>query len=272
MAKDNFYRRLQQQIANRKGNGGHLRLPLILLVVFVLALAIVALARQALITPNNSAPDITADISQPPAEVAPRQFDGTAPYPDLENTNAAFSGALPNEPTITPIPQAVQMQPTITPLPEPVQVAQPPGPGDGLVGPEWTVASRGDINQDGKPDVVAFKWATFPVGSPIWQRSQTSYPAHSLASHEIVIVQQSDDGNPQILLSTSPSAINAQNATLMSYPGGSVAGYLLQTSQGATVPISLIPINADFSGFQGEVGIYWDPALQQFRLFAGGQL
>jgi hypothetical protein len=187
----------------------------------------------------------------------------------LLNTAQSPDPGTLQEPTITPLPQSVQQDPTPTAS---SQATPQSNPGSGLVGPEWTVVSRGDINQDGKEDVVAFKWPAFPVDAPIWQQSKTSYPSYTTASTEIVIVQRGDDGSPQILLDTSATTVESGGTVLVNYPSGSVAGYLLRTSAGATVPVSFMPINGDFSGFGQDVGVYWDASQQRFRLFGGGQL
>lgn len=149
----------------------------------------------------------------------------------------------------------------------------PPHPGEGLVGPEWNIAFGGDINRDGIRDVVAFRWPQFPLDSPIWQQAQTHYPTHSIVSSEIVIVQESSSGSaPQILLRADGSGIIAGSETLVTHPSGAVSGYLLAINESSRVPVSLVPIRTDLSGFEPMVGVYWAHPSNSFQLFAGGQL
>lgn len=139
-------------------------------------------------------------------------------------------------------------------------------PAAHLVGPEWTVIAHGDLNRDGKTDVLAYKPAALQPRAP--------NPNYPLAIAEAVIVQARLDGPPEVLLTITPAQIRAGDVTLLVYPTGdpaiAPAAFVLRAAPEEEAPIALIPINGAGEFYTHGIGVAWNPAEGAYRLVAIG--
>jgi hypothetical protein len=135
-----------------------------------------------------------------------------------------------------------------------------------LVGPEWQIAYRGDINQDGQRDVVAYTETDI---TPVPDMEQY-YDEAPLLAAQVVVVQEGSDGMPKTLLEVMPEGIRAGDDYLTTYqvedPQLSPTAFFLGVEAGEFAPITLLPLNASGEGFAQGVAIYWNEERQAFRL------
>lgn len=169
----------------------------------------------------------------------------------------------------TAIPATVA-PPTIAPAT--ATPATPPGT-ESLVGPEWTIAYGGDLNADGRADVVAYKPAGVTPG-PTFRRAE--YAAYIGSVSEAVIVQADATGRPQILAALSRSGITLGNRLAVSFPPSSNAMnnpvaimLLIGTAQPATV--AALPINSSGEPYTQAAGVRWNRSLAAYELVSGGK-
>jgi hypothetical protein len=96
-----------------------------------------------------------------------------------------------------------------TPLPD-----VPPA-ASRLVGPEWTLLVSGDLNRNGREDVVAFKPA--PI-TPIEPAPGSQPKDVFVAFRELVVVEQASDGAPAVRLFLDTSTALADNQLIAQMP------------------------------------------------------
>jgi hypothetical protein len=96
-----------------------------------------------------------------------------------------------------------------TPLPN-VPTASSP-----LVGPEWTLLVTGDLDRNGREDVVAFKPALI---TPIDPAPGSQPKDVFVAFRELVVVERAADGAPAVRLLMNTSAVLADNQVIAQIP------------------------------------------------------
>ncbi|NWG19371.1 MAG: hypothetical protein HXY39_03505 [Chloroflexi bacterium] len=193
----------------------------------------------------------------------------TRPTPTSESSimSEAIVTAYPAPATAIP---ATVAPPTIAPAT--ATPIAPPGT-ESLVGPEWTVAYRGDLNADGRADVVAYKPATITPGATF---KRPEYAAYIGAASEAVIVQADTTGRPQMLVMMNLAGIMFGKQLAVSFPPSSNATYnpvalmlLIGTAQPATVAV--LPINSSGEPYTQAAGVRWNRSLGAYELISGGK-
>ncbi len=174
--------------------------------------------------------------------------------------------ATPPAPTVPLVADTATSPPVAdTAVPSLVSV-----PTAAMVGPEWQIAFTGDLNRDGRQDVVACKPATV---TPDPALGGTDQPL-TLAVTEVLIVQEDAQGQPQTQASVTAQGVQAADVTLLLaadfgevYP----AAFLMEVDPQAEVVLSFIPLNADGMAYAQGFGLYWNEGQLAYRLFAHGQ-
>ncbi len=137
-------------------------------------------------------------------------------------------------------------------------------PAAQLVGPEWTVVAQGDLNQDGRTEVVAYQPAALPA--------QPYNPPYPLIVAQAVIVEARLDGPPEILLAVTPEKIWASGTTLLLYstedPSKSPAAFALRVNPSDIIPLEIVPLNSAGEVANSGVGVAWNSAEAAYRLVA----
>lgn len=234
-------------------------------------------------TPDDAASETAAasTASATPAVSTP----GATPAPSATATTDAAEAATPPTPTyelitlpteeplipITPLP-TLEVSPGLTPGPPLERATNTPTAGDdasSLAPPGWEVAARGDLNDDGQRDALAYQPASVAPAESM-QRYLDEYP---IVAAEIAIVQEGQDGAPQMMLQIDSRGVQAAGTYLSTYridnPQLTPAAFLLQVGSDDSV-LAAIPINADGEGFAQGFGVAWDAAQNTYRLLGPG--
>ena len=184
----------------------------------------------------------------PPTATSPTAIPPTAIPP-----TATSSTAIP--PTVPP-PSATR--PALTPS---------------LVGPEWTVAYSGDLNADGRPDVVAYKPGAVAPG-PSFRRPE--YAGYVGSVSEAVIVQADAAGQPQVLVTMSRSGVAPGGRVVVGFPSSREAWnnpvavmLLIDTNQPPVV--AALPVNSSGEPYTQAVGVRWNRSRAAYELISGGK-
>lgn len=183
-------------------------------------------------------------------------------------------------------PEAAQQQPTATVLveapPPPPGEPPPPPPGEPppppppatpqLVGPEWTIASAGDLNSDGVPDVVAYKpAATTP------DPSMASYVTEdTLIAAELIVVQADQHGQPMVQFAADPTGYTSNGTTISPFASGdpnlTPAAFLVAVLPGDGALLAVLPINAAGQGVAQAAPIIWNAIEERYLPASPGAL
>jgi hypothetical protein len=130
-----------------------------------------------------------------------------------------------------------------------------------LVGSEWTIAAEGDLNQDGRRDVLAYK-----PGGIVPRQPANGY---RIVTTEIVIVQENVTGPygaPDLQLALNTRQFYAPNQSFAALPT-SVAAFQLAIGPGGGTVVNLIAINSNGETIAGQsYGFSWDRASSSYRL------
>jgi hypothetical protein len=141
-----------------------------------------------------------------------------------------------------------------------------------LVGPEWSIAYEGDLNNDGARDVVAYKPASVELAPEM--QSQPYAGSDAVIAAELVIVQEHEQ-TPHILASVSPQGVEAADTALLGAEQfgepGPVAFLVSIDPQAQDVQVSVIPLDATGNAYAQGFGLYWNEGQRAYRLFVGGQ-
>ncbi len=176
-----------------------------------------------------------------PQEATPELRSGPAVmgYPEPAEAGYPAPGAPPAAPTS--VPTSVPAAPTTAPA------------AAGLVGPEWTIAFSGDLNRDGRPDVVAYKPAGIAPGPTFGQRSYTGYIG---TATEAVIVQADDTGRPVVLVTMSPAGVAIGGMPVLSFDGARSAIMVnINTAEPALVSTLVVDAAGEpYTQAVGEIG------------------
>jgi hypothetical protein len=164
-----------------------------------------------------------------------------------------------------PAPGAPPAAPTLEPTAPPAAQAAPTTAPMGLVGPEWTIAFSGDLNRDGRPDVVAYKPGSPPPGPTFRQPSYASYRG---SASEAVIVQADDAGRPQVLVAMSLDGITIGGRGVGGFSGGPSA-FMISVSAGEPPLVSALPINASGEPYTQPAAVRWNAAARTWELLPG---
>lgn len=164
------------------------------------------------------------------------------PYP-----GPATATTAPGQPTAT----------TVVGQPGPTAV---PGP---LVGPEWTILYSGDLNADGRADVVAYKASSVVPANTFTQPGFTNYKG---AASTIVIVQADSAGRPQVMAEFTPQTVKSTAGTLATL-SPAPAAFMVSVTPGARPLISVLEINASGATYRAAIGLVWSGS--SYALFSG---
>ncbi|MCU0492663.1 MAG: hypothetical protein MUD01_13810 [Chloroflexaceae bacterium] len=177
-------------------------------------------------------------------------------------------------PPTTTLPQssATPMPPTVLPTSVPPTPVVPPVTphSSGLLGPEWTVAARGDFSGDGMEELIAYR----PT-DVVPQLTGPAYAGYNYVTSEVVVVQAAADGSSQMLLTISPTAVTAAGQELLSWGGNpaggrSVAAFLLAVHDPRGIVVGVIPLEASGDAYGQGAGFYWNWAEGGYRLAMPG--
>jgi hypothetical protein len=157
---------------------------------------------------------------------------------------------------------------TVAPAPQPTTAAaQPTAPAgqQPLVGPEWTILASGDLNADGRPDVVGIKLAQGVTPDATFR--QPGYAAYKGPAAEMVIVQAGGDGRPQIQTALTRTALSSGSGTLASFSGAS--GFMVNVTPGTRPLVTIWPLSSAGAPLGRAVALEWSSAAATYVLFAG---
>ncbi len=178
--------------------------------------------------------------------------------------------ATPISPTAIP-PTATSS--TAIPPTVPPPSATRPALAPSLVGPEWTVAYSGDLNADGRPDVVAYKPGAVAPG-PTFRRPE--YAGYVGSVSEAVIVQADAAGQPQVLVTMSRSGVALGGRVVVGFPSSREAlnnpvavMLLIDTNQPPVV--AALPVNSSGEPYTQAVGVRWNRSRAAYELISGGK-
>ncbi|MEN9937586.1 MAG: hypothetical protein RLZZ387_4165 [Chloroflexota bacterium] len=164
----------------------------------------------------------------------------------------------------TPPPTAGPGQPTDPAAAVPPAAAPATG---GLVGPEWTVAYSGDLNLDGRNDVIAWKPSTVQKGATL---SQPLYANYVGTASELVIVHAGADNRPRVMFQGGLSSLAAGDRALVTFPASGPtrpAAFMVQVnSRGVPSLLDVLQVNASGEPYAQGIGIRWDVASQAYRI------
>ncbi len=181
--------------------------------------------------------------------------------------------------TAYPAPVTI-VAPTVSPLVTVAPTVPPPAtrptlaPGsESLVGPEWTIAYSGDLNADGRADVVAYKPGGVTPGPAF---SRPGYTGYIGSVSEAVIVQADTAGRPQVLVRLSRSGITIGQQGAISFPPSNDARnnpaaimLLIDTTQPPAV--AALPINSSGEPYTQAAGVRWNRSRAAYELISGGK-
>lgn len=194
------------------------------------------------------------------------------PSPTGDASILAVVTAYP-APVITIAPSATPPA-TVAPTVPPPAMRPTLAPGaDSLVGPEWTIAYSGDLNADGRADVVAYKPASVTPG-PTFNRP--GYTAYIGSVSEAVIVQADAAGRPQTLVRLSRSGIVIGPRMAVRFPPSNEAWnnpvaimLLIETTQPPV--IAALPINSNGEPYTQAAGVRWNRRSAAYEVITGGK-
>jgi spore germination protein GerM len=167
--------------------------------------------------------------------------------------------------------------PITTPEPAPTQPAAPTSPPpaatpDGaLVGPEWSVAYAGDLNNDGTRDVVAYQPTTVEPAASM----QSYVTADTFVAAELIVVQANAAGEPVIQFAADPEGLKSNGANINPFRPDldlTPAAFIVEVMPANAVKLAVLPINAAGEGFTQAAPITWNPAEQRYALTGPGML
>jgi spore germination protein GerM len=174
-------------------------------------------------------------------------------------------------------PTAAVTPPTNTPEPAPTQPAAPTSPPpaatpDGaLVGPEWSVAYAGDLNNDGRRDVVAYQPATIEP-APAMQSYMTE---DAFVATELIVVQANAASEPVVQFAADPAGLKSTGKNINPFrpdPNLTPKAFIVEVMPANAVKLTVLPINAAGEGFTQAAPITWNPAEQRYALSGPGML
>lgn len=184
----------------------------------------------------------------------------------------AGCAATAQRPPDTPPPTAAPPPTNTTTAPTAPPPAAAPHVSSSLVGPEWQIAIAGDLNRDGRRDVVAYKPAPIePNRAALPEQERTAYP---FAITEAVIVQEGEPGTPSIQAAISPQGVSAGPTTLITadrFGSPGPAAFLMGVNPQSDVLVTCLPLNADGDVYAQGFGLYWNEGQLAYRLMVAGQ-
>jgi hypothetical protein len=142
-----------------------------------------------------------------------------------------------------------------------------PAPGvAGLLGPEWTVAYSGDLNQDGRADAIGWIPAAGVTKGPTFNQAQ--YANYTGPASQMVIVHGGADGRPQVRFVGTTAALTADGTALVSFDAARrPAAFMVQINpRGVPSLLDVLQVNASGEPFAQGIGIRWNTASQAYRL------
>ncbi len=178
--------------------------------------------------------------------------------------------ATPISPTAIP-PTAISS--TAIPPTVPPPSATRPALAPSLVGPEWTVAYSGDLNADGRPDVVAYKPGAVAPG-PSFRRPE--YAGYVGSVSEAVIVQADAAGQPQVLVTMSRSGVALGGRVVVGFPSSREAwnnpvAVMLLIDANQPPVVAALPVNSSGEPYTSAVGVRWNRSRAAYELISGGK-
>lgn len=191
----------------------------------------------------------------------------------LASCRSQASPAPTSEPA-SPAPVATAA-PTATsePVP-PSQTAAPTPMADlALPDPEWSIAYDGDLNQDGRRDVVAYRSSAI-VPAPTMDGEAQEMP-WTVAEALIMQANDADQTDMQVQAAVSPRGVAAVDTVLLpaaqfGEPGP--AAFLMGVDpQAEDAQVQFIPLDETGNAYAQGFGLYWNEGQLAYRLFAGGQ-
>jgi hypothetical protein len=195
------------------------------------------------------------------------------PSPTSDVSIMAVVTAYPAPATVAP-PTASLPATAVPTVPPPPATRPTLAPGaESLVGPEWTIAYSGDLNADGRADVVAYKPGGVTPG-PTFSRS--GYTGYIGSISEAVIVQADAAGKPQTLVRLSRSGVMFGQRVAVSFPPSNDARnnpvaimLLIETTQPPVV--AALPINSSGEPYTQAAGVRWNRSRAAYELITGGK-
>ncbi len=195
------------------------------------------------------------------------------PSPSSDTSIMAVVTAYP-APATTVAPTTSAPATVVPTVPPPPATRPTLAPGaESLVGPEWTIAYSGDLNTDGRADVVAYKPGGVTPGPTF---SRPGYTGYIGSVSEAVIVQADAAGRPQVLVSLSRSGITIGQRGAISFPPSNDARnnpvaimLLIDTTQPPT--IAALPINSSGEPYTQAAGVRWNRSRAAYELISGGK-
>ncbi|NJN68576.1 MAG: hypothetical protein HC884_18635, partial [Chloroflexaceae bacterium] len=149
--------------------------------------------------------------------------------------------------------------PEMSPLVEQVQE---------MAGAGAVILSEGDLNGDGKTEVMAF------VGSDVVPSGTFADPAYvdyRIVASSLVIGQEGEEG-AVCLLRVTPDRITSKGEILLSFAVPSSehfsqpTAFLTRYQEGGPMPLSVIPLKPTGGRYMQGIGFAWDEATEQYRL------
>jgi hypothetical protein len=174
------------------------------------------------------------------------------------NATTAAGYPAPGTPVVPVVPTAAPTALATAPI-------VVPAPSGQLVGAEWTLLYQGDLNADGKPDVVGIKLAQNVKPNTTFQ--QPGYSAYKGPATEVVIVQAGADGKPQIQALFTQAGVSAAGASLASFTNP--AALMTSVVPGSRPLVSIWAIDAAGAPQGRAVGLEWNAAQGSYILFGG---
>jgi hypothetical protein len=130
------------------------------------------------------------------------------------------------------------------------------------------VLGEGDMNGDGKPEVIAFVGSDVVPAGPF---ADPAYVDYDTVASRIVIGQEGEEG-AVCLLRITPDRITSRGDILLSFAVPSLqqfsqpAAFLTRYQESSRVPISVIPLKPTGGRYMQGIGFAWDEATEQYRL------
>lgn len=187
---------------------------------------------------------------------------GATPTPiPLPTATPALPTAVPPG-TAQPLPPTATLLPTAGPTATPMPPTVTPGP-DALVGPEWTVLSRGDFDRNGREDVVAYRPSPIrPNANP-----RPGRPDYLIAAAELVLVERGSNGGPVIRLVMNDSGIRSDGQLLQDVRGA-IPQYAALMIQAFSSERSFLVQSLNDQGTPSAAAwrVGWNDAAQSYRL------
>jgi hypothetical protein len=136
-----------------------------------------------------------------------------------------------------------------------VPVLAPTAVSGALLGSEWTLLYSGDLNGDGKADVVGVKLVQGVAPGDTFR--QAGYSSYKGPASEVVIVQAGDGGAPVI------------QADLTGAVSPGAAALMVSVAPGSTPLVSVWGISQAGAPVNRAVGLVWDSGAGAYVPFAG---